>query len=84
MVNERKPKSKSKPKVVAPAKPKKSSYLPADWKEKQDRYGTITVRKFKTRYDGEPGDSVIDGPISTETTTFKIEKPTLKSEKTGL
>ncbi len=44
-----------------------------------DRYGRVTVTSYKTRYDGEPGESVIDGVISRNVTDFKFEKPVLKS-----
>ena len=45
-----------------------------------DRFGTMTVRSYKTRYDGEPGESVIDGVVKEVTTKFKIESPTLRSK----
>ena len=44
-----------------------------------DRFGRVTVTSYKTRYDGEPGESFIDGEIKREVTDFKFEKPVLKS-----
>ena len=46
-----------------------------------DRYGKVTVTTYKTRYDGEPGESFIDGPGKKDVTDFKFEKPALKSQK---
>jgi ubiquitin C len=75
------PPPRPKLKLVAPTEPYKSPYVPTgSRKEQLDRYGTVTVTTYKTRYDGEPGESVIDGVVSKATTKFKIEKPTLKSK----
>jgi len=46
-----------------------------------DRYGTVTVTTYKTRYDGEPGESFIDGEIKRTVTDFKFEKPILNSDQ---
>lgn len=46
-----------------------------------DRYGRITVTTYKTRYDGEPGESFIDGPGKKDVTDFKFEKVALKSQE---
>jgi len=46
-----------------------------------DRYGKVTVTTYKTRYDGEPGESVIDGKIKEETTNFKWETHRLRDEE---
>mgnify|MGYP003340425148 CR=1 FL=1 len=74
------PVAKPKLESFTPNKPKKSSYLPADWKRQQDRYGTVTVTTFKTRYDVEPDESFID-EVSKVTDKFKIERPVLSSKK---
>jgi len=56
----------------------KKSYLkPLD----PDRFGRVTVTTYKTRYDGEPGESFIDGEIKRDVTDFKFEKPTLRSQQ---
>jgi ribosome-associated protein YbcJ (S4-like RNA binding protein) len=46
-----------------------------------DRYGKVTVTTYKTRYDGEPGESFIDGEIKREVTDFKFEKAILRSHE---
>jgi hypothetical protein len=46
-----------------------------------DRYGKVTVTSYKTRYDGEPGESFIDGEGKREVTDFKFEKPIRSSEQ---
>ena len=46
-----------------------------------DRYGKVTVTRYKTRYDGEPGESFIDGPAKKEVTDFKWNKTIRKSEQ---
>jgi hypothetical protein len=67
------PKPKLKLVAPVPTKPEKSSYLPWDWKDQQDRYGSMTVTTYKTRYDGEPGETFIDEVIKT-TTKFKVDE----------
>jgi len=46
-----------------------------------DRYGKVTITSYKTRYDGEPGESVIDGEGKRTVTDFKFEKALLKSQE---
>eukprot|EP00537_Pseudo-nitzschia_pungens_P018141 CAMPEP_0172407936 /NCGR_PEP_ID=MMETSP1061-20121228/75594_1 /TAXON_ID=37318 /ORGANISM="Pseudo-nitzschia pungens, Strain cf. pungens" /LENGTH=1565 /DNA_ID=CAMNT_0013144051 /DNA_START=56 /DNA_END=4755 /DNA_ORIENTATION=- len=63
--------------------PKKKSYLPDDWKEQQeDRYGNMTVTTFKLNYSGRLNESIIAG-VTKDTTDFKVEKPTLRSDVTA-
>ena len=74
------PPPKPKLKLVTPTEPYKSPYVPITDMQPIDRFGTRTVRSYKTRYDGEPGESVIDGVVKEVTTKFKIESPTLRSK----
>ena len=46
-----------------------------------DRYGKVTVTTYKTRYDGEPGESFIDGEGKRTVTDFKFEKALLRSQE---
>merc|ERR1712194_1002058 len=66
---------------VAPPDGQKPPYKKGDLfkKEKPDRYGKVTVTRYKTRYDGEPGENFIDGEGVSDTTDFKFEEPLRKS-----
>jgi ubiquitin C len=68
---------------VAPPEGQKAPYKKGDLfkkADKPDRYGKVTVTRYKTRYDGEPVDNFIDGEGVSDTTDFKFEDPLLKSQ----
>jgi len=50
---------------------------------KPDRYGNVTVTTFKTRYDGEPGESFIDGEVKKNTTGFKMDNLRATNDLSG-
>lgn len=68
-----------------PSPTKKKSYLTPEWrKEQEERYGKVIVTRYRMNYDGDYSDSIIDGIISKDATDFKLERPTLQSEKNSL
>jgi Tfp pilus assembly protein PilZ len=67
--------------IVPPKSPKKKSYLPEDWKKEKDRYGTVTVKTYKTDYSGELDEPFLVEKTSDVTTTFKVERPVRRSQQ---
>jgi Ubiquitin family len=60
--------------------PKKPSYLPENWKQERDRYGTVNVKTYRTDYSGDNDRSFLVEKTSDVTTKFKVEKAKRKSQ----